>query len=244
MSHWVKVREFATRGKARLAGVFSLITIVGGVTAQGLISDRLVIFSNAATTAQNILGHEPLFRLGFTIYMIEMAAQIATTLLFYQLLKPVNKSVAQLSAAFSLVGCTIKIFARVLYLTPVFVLGRAHSFAGFSAEQLQALSLFSLRANDQGAGAALIFFGFNTLLDGYLILRSTFLPRFLGILAMISGILWLTFLSPALGARMFLFAAAIALPGALLMIGWLLIRGVDEQRWRDRASVARASIWM
>jgi hypothetical protein len=97
--------------------------------------------------------------------------------------------------------------------------------------------------NDLGAGIALAFFGFNTLLKGWLILRSTFLPRFLGVLSILGGIGWLTFLSPTLGNRLFPYAAAVGLVGSLATIVWLLVYGVNEQRWRAQAAASAASIW-
>jgi len=144
---------------------------------------------------------------------------------------------------FSYVGCTIKIMSRLFYYAPVLVLGGSRSLNVFSREQLDALALLLIRINDQGAGIALFFFGVSTLLTGYLIIRSTFWPRVLGVLAVIGGAGWLTFLWPPLGVRLFPFVAVVGLAGALATIGWLLIVGVDEERWTDRARAAQSSIW-
>src|SRR5205807_9572375 len=99
-----------------------------------------------------------------------------------------------------------------------------------------------LTVNDRGAGVALEFFGFYALLTGYLIVRSTFLPRILGVWSALAGVGWLTFLYPPLGYRLFLYLAAFGFLGAIALILWLLAFGVNEQRWKEQASAAAASI--
>jgi len=226
---------------ARATGLLYLLTIVGGIFAQGFVSERLVNFGDAAATAASILAHRRLFEAGFSVYMIEMACQIAMTALFYLLLKSVNRSIALSAAFLSLAGCVIKTFSRLFYIAPLFILEGApggHYLTAFSPEQLQAISLLFLKLNDRGAGMALAFFGFEALLNGYLVFRSTFLPRILGILSMIAGLGWLTFLYPFLGYRMFFYVVPFALLGSAAMIFWLIVFGVNEERWRERASAA------
>jgi hypothetical protein len=225
---------------ARMTGLFFLFTILGGIFAQGFVSERLIDFSNAATTANNILTNQGLFQVGFTVYLIEMACQVTAAVLFYQLLKPVNRTIALLALFMEITGCIIKTFARVFYIAPLFVLGRPDSLAGFSVEQLQSVALVLLKVNDQGAGTALGFFGFSNLLGGYLIFRSTFLPRWLGVLSFVAGIGWLTFLYPPLGYRAFPIAALLGLLGSAATIFWLLVFGVNEERWIETNAKTRS----
>jgi Domain of unknown function (DUF4386) len=241
--------QFRPRTVARLIGLFMLVTILGGVIAQGFISDSLIVFSDATATANNILSHKGLFKLSFSIYLIEMIANIVTTALWYILLRPVNRTIALTAAFIDLSGCVIKTVARIFYLTPLWVLGTASTpgsivnpaLHGFTPEQLQSIALMLFRVNVSGTAIAMAFFGFSVPLNGYLIFRSNFLPRWLGALAMIAGLCWLTFLYPPFGFRMFMFTAPVGLLIALTMIFWLLVYGVDERKWHDQADVASGS---
>lgn len=238
-----RVEGVSPRFLARITGLIYLLTILTGIFAQGFVSGRLVVSGDAAATATNILTHESLFQLGFTVYMVEMACQIAITAFFYELLKPVSRSVSLLAAFLGLAGCVIKTFSRLFYMAPLLVLGGAPYLSVFNLEQLQALALLFLKVNDQGAGIALVFFGFATLLKGYLIFKSTFLPRILGVLGILGGLGWLCFLYPPLGYRLFPYVAALGLLGAGPQILWFIVFGVNEQRWKEQASAAAASIW-
>ncbi len=132
-------------------------------------------------------------------------------------------------------GGTIKTLARAFYYAPLLVLGGAGYLTVFDASQLQALSLLFVKINNQIANMALVFLGISTFFQGYLIVKSTFLPRLLGVIAIVSGLGWLTYAYPTLGSALFYYLIVLAMLGLLLTSGWLLVRGVDEQRWREMA---------
>lgn len=221
---------------ARAAGSLYLIVIVAGIVAQMFISGRIVVPGDAAQTAANILADRTLFELGLTVYMIEMASQVAMFVLLYVLLRPVSRSLSLLALSFGILGCVIKTLSRLFYAAPLLVLGD-HPYLGvFDSRQLQALALLLLDVNDRGAAMALAFFGVSTFLNGYLIFKSDFLPRFLGLLSMFGGLGWLTFLYAPLGYRLFPFILLVGLIGGLSQILWLLIKGVDVPRWQRRAA--------
>jgi hypothetical protein len=237
------IAQTSPRGLARMAGLFFLLTIIAGIFAQGFISERLIVSGDATATAANILAHRGLYTLGFTVYMVEMACQIVMTVLFYRLLRPVNRTVALASMALSLTGCVIKTFGRVFYLAPLFLLGNTGSppYLGvFSTEQVQALSLVLLGVNDRAAAMGLAFFGFSDALQGLLIFASTFLPRWLGALSFVAALGWMTFVYPPLGYALFLYLAGFGLVVSIVMIFWLLVRGVDERRWKEQDAASRS----
>jgi hypothetical protein len=230
--------ETSPRLMARVTGVLYLITILAGIFAQGFVSNKLIVNGDAAATAANILAHRPLFQLGFAVYLIEMACQIAMTALFYDLLKPVSKTLSLLAAFVGLAGCVIKTVSRLFFIAPLFVLADTRYLSVFSTAQVQALALLLLEVNDHGAAIALAFFGFAAPIRGYLILRSTFLPKFLGVLSILAGVGWISYLYQPLGYRLFPIIGLLGLIGAAAQIFWLIIFGVDEPRWKEQARSA------
>lgn len=232
-----RTRQMSPRTKARMAGGFYLATILTGVFTQQSIS-HLVVSGDAAVTAANIVSHEPVFRLGFALYLVELACQITMTVLLYDLLKPVSRSGSLLSAVFGLTGCAVKIVSRLFFFAPLLVLGGAHYLSVFRAEQLHALALLSLRVEYHAETIAMVFFGFNAIVKGYLVFRSAFLPRILGILSAVGGLGWLTYLYEPLASRMAGYIVSFAVVAGLSNALWLLVFGVNEQRWREQAKAA------
>lgn len=88
----------------------------------------------------------------------------------------------------------------------------------------------------------LVFFGFYCLLIGYLILKSTFLPRFLGAVLIFAAVGWLTFLSPALASALSPYNFAPGILGEGVLTVWLLLVGVDVPRWQEQARASRESL--
>jgi len=198
----------------------------------------IVVSGDAAATAANLLAHESLFRLGLSTSLIAMAFYVAMTALFYELFKPVNRSLALVAAFMGLAGCAVQTVSYLFDLAPLAVLGRAPYLSVFNGQQLQALALLFLKLQGQGETTSLVFFGLYDLLIGCLILRSTFLPRILGALMAIAGLGWLTVLSPTLLNHLSQLVLPLGFVAELLLMLWLLVKGVNVQRWREQASAA------
>jgi uncharacterized protein DUF4386 len=213
------------RPKARTTGVvyllFFLTAILGATITPG--------------TANDIVAHETTFRLGFAISLLSLAFYVALTALFYNLFRHVNRNVALLAVLFSLVGCTVQAFGSLFQLAPFVVLGDSQDPSAFSAQQLHALAQMLLNLSVPAGYIGIVFFGVFDILLGYLIFRSTFLPRVLGVLMVVAGLGWLIFLAPPLANHVLIFIEVPGFIAELALMLWLFIRGVNTQRWNELA---------
>ena len=234
-----RIAEASPRLKARIAGLLYLIVIVGGIFAEVFVRGRLVVHGDAATTAHNIVTHDLLYRLGFAAEVFYCACNVPLILLFYDLFKVVNRSVALLVVFFSLVGTAIESASLLAHFAPLVLLGGQRYLSAFTAEQLQTAAYMSLRLFEYGFAICLVFFGFYCLSLGYLIFRSTFFPRIIGVLLAIQGLLYLTnsfanFLAPGIAARVFPYLAASAVAEISLCL-WLIVVGVNVSKWEEQS---------
>jgi hypothetical protein len=222
---------------ARVTGVVYLLYFLAAVSSV-LFIRGIVVSGDAAATATNILAHERLFRLSVAVGLIATALYIAVTVLFYRLFKPVNKTVALLAAFFSLVGCAIQAFGSLFQVAPLVVLEGSPYLGVFKVDQLEALALMFIKLNIQAAYIYLVFFGMFNFLIGDLIFKSTFLPRILGVLMALSGLGWLTFLFPSLANYLLAYIEVLGIIAEASLMLWLLVKGVNVQRWKEQAGAA------
>jgi hypothetical protein len=217
------------RTKARIAGVFYLLVFVTGIPAL-FVFGRLIV-RDPATTAANILAHESLFQLGWLSNLLATVCYIVVTGLFYEIFKPASRVVSLTAAFFSLVGCAISGVASIFQLVPL-VLLKGTQFSSFAPRQLQTLAYAFFKVG--GGNVSLVFFGFYCLLIGYLILNSTFVPRFVGAGMVIAGLGWLTFLWPPLSQSLAPYNLLPGIAGEGLLTLWLIAMGVNNQRWQEQ----------
>ena len=227
---------------ARVGGLLYLIIIVAGIFAEVFVRSRLVVSGDAAATANNILASESLFRFGFFSELIMLACDVAVALIFYVLLKPVNKNLALLAAFFRLVMTAISGINSLNHYSALLILGGADYLTVFETDQLHALALLSLKSHTFGYHISLVFFGFHCLVLGYLIFRSGYLPKVLGILLIIASLGYLTnsftaILSPEYAKMLF---PGILIPAFIAEVSlclWLIVMGVNVPKWDKQASV-------
>ncbi len=139
-------------------------------------------------------------------------------------------------------GCAVTAFGSLFQLAPLVVLDDSSYLSAFTLKQVQALALLLLHLNTQVGSIALVFFGLFQLLIGGLIVRSTFLPRILGALMSFAGLGWLIFLAPPLANALLSYLEVLGILAEASLMLWLLVMGVNAERWKEQASRAGASI--
>lgn len=226
-----QIKDMSAGTQSRITGVIYLLYFLTAFFASFLMKG-LVIPGDAAATSNNILAHEALYRSGFAVDLIANVLYIAVTALFYRLFEPVSRSLSLLAAFFSLVGCTVQIFGKLFQLTPLIILGNSRLSNVFTLEQLQTAVQLSLTLHAETIKIALVLFAFYDLLLGYLIFRSIFLPRILGVLLMCAGVGWLTVLLPPLATALSPFILLLGGLAEILLMLWLLLKGVDMEEWQ------------
>jgi hypothetical protein len=228
---------------ARIGGVLYLITIVLGAVEELFIRGRIIVPGDAAATAANLKSMESLWRFGIASEMFLGICTIALALILYVLLRPVNRDLALLATFFNLIAIAVETAYSLQLVEALYPLGNAAYLKTFTPEQLYAISSLSIKAHSDGFGIALLFFGCFFPIAGYLIFKSGYFPKAIGILYLIPGLSYLIssfalILAPTFAGRFYFVIAGPALIGEASLCLWLLVKGVNLQRWRERASVA------
>jgi Domain of unknown function (DUF4386) len=224
----------SVRTYARITGVLFLLSMLAGFFGEVYVPSRIIVSGDAAATAKNIIESDSLFRLGFASYLVEAICDITLSLTLYILLRPVRNDLALLAAFFGLVSTTLFGVAEMFYFGALVIVRSA----GFSPDGRNALAQLSLNAYGYGAGIFMALYGVAALIRGYLIYRSRYLPRFLGVLLMLAGAGFVAknftlVLAPAYASDFFLLPMFLAM---LSMTVWFLARGVDVAKWEEATS--------
>ena len=227
---------------ARIAGVLFLLSMVAGGFGEAYVPSKLIVSGDAAATAANLRNFDFLYRLGFASFLIESLCDTALALILYVLLKPVNKQLSLLAAFFGLMATSTFAFAELFYFAPQLILGRAY-LNTFTPDQINSLVLLSLKFYGYAGMLFTAYYGMAWIVRSYLIFRSSYLPKFLAVLMAIGGIgfvvrNFLLTLAPAYASDVLLM---LMFPGGLIMTVWLLVKGVNVQKWNAKVNAARAS---
>jgi hypothetical protein len=222
---------------ARIVGIIGLLGIVTGAFDIGYVENTLIVVGNPAATLHNILAHETLFRLGFSAHLFELLLNIVEEIIGFYLFRRVNVIVASVSLCAGVVGIAIEAVALLVAYVPLKLAIGGSALGAFNPEQLQAFAHFSTEMQQAGLLLSWVFYGLDELAGGFLIFRSGFLPRVLGVLLGISGLCYLTngflsFLAPSLDARWYSYLSFACLPGEALSSLWMATVGLNVAKWR------------
>lgn len=228
---------------ARIGGLLYLIIIVIGFLGEVAVRGKLVVSGDPAATAERIRAAEFLWRLGIAGELVLLVCAVALLLILYVLLRPVSRELALLAVFFNLVSIAVEAASTLSLVATLFPLANASYLKVLDPNQLHALVYLPIRSWEHGFGVSLIFFGCFCLVVGYLIFKSGYLPKVVGILMQLAGLSYLVnsfalILSPPLANRL---SPAILLPalvGELSLCLWLLLKGVNVPRWNARRGPA------
>jgi hypothetical protein len=224
---------------AHIAGVFYVVIIVFAMFGYAYVRGQLILPTNMAQTATNVVAHEQLYRLGFSAAVVAVICNLPLGWICFELFKVVNPRLALLALVFMIASATIEAANLFNYITPLFTFTLPEYISAFDASEIQALARGQIRLFGYGFSVSLTFFSVYCTLIGYLILRSKFLPAILGLLMVTAGVTYCI-------ENFALFLALPDIPytrwvhfvAELSLALWLLVVGVNEGKWRAQALAA------
>ncbi len=227
---------------ARIGGVLYLVLILVGIFAVIFVRGKLIVAGDATATANNIIASQLLWRMGIATDLIMHVSDIPIMLVIYVLLRPVNKNIALLALLFNLVQTAVLVANKLNLVAALLQLESVDYLKTVDPYQLHAQMYLSLKLHDIGFGIGLIFFGFTCLVNGYLIIRSGYFPKIIGVLIQIAGLCYLAnsfalLLAPKFAGIIFPAILVPAFIGELSFCLWLIVKGVNLPRWNKQVSM-------
>ena len=223
---------------ARSAGLLLLLGFAVGAFATTYPQTVLFVTGDAKATAANIVAGNSLFRFGIICFLVSSLLNTAQTYSFYRLLRPAGPGLVLLAVMFQVISTTGFAMSQVPYYSVLPILSGADYLKTFSPDQLNSLALLSLRVSKFNKVLFELHFGAGFMLFGYIMFRSGFLPKLVGILVAIGGA---SFMGMAIVAVLGLRQATLPLLMSftlttILVALWLLIKGVNEAKWQESAA--------
>lgn len=239
----VRTPDWSPRAHARLAGGLYVVGIAVGLFAELVVRGSLTVWSDATANASRIQAGEQLYRLGFAAGVLILMINIPLSVILYRLFKPAAPSAALVIAFAILVGTAIEGANLLNHYAPIVLLGESAYLEGMPLSERQTLALAAIRLFSIGYGVALAFFALYDIAAGYAIMKSRFVPRFVGVLMILAGLCYLTnsfslFVAPGLASTLYPFILLPCFIGELAFALSLLVLGVNNERWRSYAAQA------
>lgn len=227
---------------ARIGGVLYLIIIVVGLFAEIFIRSKLIVSGDATATAINIIDSEQLWRLGFAGSIFMLMCAIPVVLIMYVLLSPVSRNIALLAVFFNLASIAIEALNNLNIFAALFPLGSSDYLNVIEPQQLHVLAYHSIRMHTSGYNISLIFFGMNCFFWGYLIYKSGYFPRIIGVLLIICSVCYVAnsfawFFAPTFASMMVPGILVPCLIAELSLCLWLIVKGVNLTVWNKQTGL-------
>jgi len=221
------------KNPGRFAGLLYVLASIVGFFAMGYVPDKLIVYGNAAATANNIAASETLFRLGIAGGILGQTAFIFVALALYDLLKEVNRRHASLMVLLIVVSIPIALLNELNSFAALVLVRGAEFLSIFDKPQRDALAMLFLNLHGRGFVVAEIFWGLWLFPLALLVYKSQFLPRFLGVWLALAGFAWvilslISVLLPQYQDKVYAYSQP-AIVGEIAFMSWLFIRGAKPQ---------------
>ncbi len=231
--------EVSPQVPARIGGALYLIMIVLGIIEEVFVRGRIIVWGDATATAANLRSMESLWRFGIAAETVSGITATGLALIVYLLTRRVSRDLALLAAFFNLIAIAVETAYSLQLVEALFPLGSAGYLKAFSPEQLYAMASLSVKSHVYGFGISLFLFGPFFLVTGYLIFKSGYFPKAIGILYLLPGLSYMIngfglILAPAYADRIFAIIAGPAFVGEASFCLWLLVKGVNMEEWNRR----------
>jgi Domain of unknown function (DUF4386) len=233
--------KISIKTTARIGGILYLAIIFAGIFSEMFVRGKFIVAGNATATATNIMASQSLWRMGIASDLLMHICDVPLVLILYMLLKPVNKNLALLAMLFTLIQTAVLVAFKLNLFMSLLLLSDANYLKALEPHQLQALSYAFIRSDAYGFSFGLLFFGFACLVIGYLIIKSGYFPKLIGVLMQIGGLCYIInsfalILAPKFADILF---PSILLPSFIAEISfclWLIVKGVNVPKWEKRVN--------
>lgn len=218
---------------AKAVGLVYLLALVSSMFAEFYVPGQLIDYGNASATAQNILAHERLFRLGAAANLLVFALDVVLIGALYVVLEPVSRNLALVAVLFRIVETTVLVVVVLNDFAVLRILSGADHLQAFEPQRLHALARLAISGHNDAYRMGLLFFGLGSSVFGYLWLKSRYIPRILAAVGFLGSVLialtmfaFVIFPELARVVSVAVYAAPIFV--FELAIGvWLLVRGLQ-----------------
>jgi hypothetical protein len=226
------------RETARLAGFVYLLLVITGIFNLVYVPTQLIVWADAAATVNNIKSNEFLFRSGIAAGVLCYIFYLLLPFILFELFKTVNKTMAVLMVILAVVSVPLSLFNMIDKYNVLTLLNSTQYLDVFTVEQINAKVMLLLRSYNNGIMIIQIFWGLWLFPFGYLVFKSSYVPKFFGVLLMLGC---LSYLIKFFGAILYPeveIPRYIGRPGSLGEIGiclWLLIMSIKDKTLKDKA---------